>query len=418
MQIVQLIFLAYVVFLVCSFRKAALALFPFSLLVTTLPLIVVGPVVVNMTLALQLVYYVLFLIRNVRNRNRDKFPFRKAIILSCLAILLCALFGESRTPFYIIVSSLSNAVFPLTIWPLLKDEEDVIFITKSFVLALIMIVGYGIVEFVLQQNVWQDYVQSTTSVTVYHSHMEDIRFGYGRCSSLFDFPIPFGDVCAVFFCFVIFLFKHQNYILERKVLISMLVLCSLGVLLANSRASLVAYLIGFIFLFNRMNVKSFIFAIIAICMVSFLMGDYISANLASMSGGDDIGGSSSDSRMRQLEISFIELYRNPIFGGGSTRLDNAQYMYSGSYGLESVIFVLMIGKGLMGLSSYFYTYFCLFRKVPRKLHLPAFVLASSWVVAACLSLTTGVEISYPMVLILLVVKYYQLGLVNISKFSY
>ena len=414
MQIVQLIFLAYVVFLVCSFRKASLALFPFSLSVTTLPLIVVGPVVVKMTLALQLVYYMLFLTRKGHNRNRGLFPFRKAIILSCLTILLCALFGESRTPFYLIVSSLSNAVFPLTIWPLLKEERDVAYMAKAFIVAIMVIIGYGIVEFVLQQNVWQDYVQSTTSATIYHSHMEDIRFGYGRCSSLFDFPIPFGDVCAVFFCFVLFLSKNRNCLLSKKMMILMLVLCSVGVLLANSRASIVAYLMGFVFLLNKANVKSLIFSVVCASAVAFLMGDFISANLASMSGNDDIGGSSTDARMRQLEISFTELCRNPIFGGGSTRVDNAQYIYSGSFGLESIIFVLMIGYGLMGLCSYCYTYVSMFLHVPVRLRFCAFVLASSWVMAACISLTTGVEITYPMILIMLIYRAYKLDMLRIE----
>ena len=414
MWIAQVAYIIYLSFFLFSFKKAALVLFPFSLLVTTLPLVSIGPAVISLNFALQVSFYLLYFFRKKRAWKTKNFPFKSATIITCAAILLCAVFGETRTPYYVIASSISNALLPMFLWPVLNTEGGVRYLTKAFAAAIVIIVGYGLIEFILQQNIWQDYIQSTTSVTIYHSHMDDVRFGYGRCSSLFDFPIPFGDVCAILFSLFVFLLKHSSYILDRKSTIIVILLCTLGVFLANSRASLVAFLIGMFFLFDKVNVKSLCLAACIIFVVYVFGGDYISDNIASMSGDDEIGGSSADARMRQLEISLFELFRNPIFGGGQDRLDYAQSHYWGSYGLESVIFVLMIGKGLLGLLSYLYTYITLFVKASANVRFPAFIIATAWVVAACFSLTTGVEITFPMMVIVLIIKANQYNLLKMK----
>lgn len=415
MWICQLIFVVYFAFLAFKFRKAALALFPCSLLMTTLPLVTLGTVVVGLNFALQTLFCMFYLFRKRISWKFGGFPFKTAMAVSCAVIVLCALFGESRTPFYIIISSLLNTIMPLLIWPLLNRKENICFVIKSFVACLLVIVGYGLIEFLLQKNVLLDYIQSTTSVTIYHSHIDDVRFGFGRCSSLFDFPIPFGDVCAMFFCFFALLYKHSYAFLSGRLLAGLLVACSVGVVLANSRASLVAYLIGWLLLLGKFNIKSFLLLLVAFSFLYMFGAEYISANIASMTGEDDIGGSSSEARVRQLQISIMELMRNPFFGGGESRISYAQDSYWGSYGLESVVFVLMIGKGLTGLCSYFYTYISLFVKVPQILRTEAFIIATSWVVAACFSLTTGVDITFPMILVLVVIKASQFGIIKIEK---
>lgn len=149
-------------------------------------------------------------------------------------------------------------------------------------------------------------------------HTNDIRYGYGRYNSFF-ISHNIGDACVVFFYFLTFFYsKYEGVFISRKSYIKTLCLLLIGVFLANSRATILALVFGLLQFDYIRKPKTLLIAFLSFnhgLAVFWLYIKCISFHIW-FTGNYDVGGSSMDMRMRQLDISLFLFLQNPIFGGG------------------------------------------------------------------------------------------------------
>ena len=107
--------------------------------------------------------------------------------------------------------------------------------------------------------------------------------------------------------------------ISRKSYIKTLCLLLIGVFLANSRATILALVFGLLQFDYIRKPKTLLIAFSIFLIMVLPFSDYILNvyhSIFDFTGNYDVGGSSMDMRMRQLDISLFLFLQNPIFGGG------------------------------------------------------------------------------------------------------
>lgn len=396
-------------------KRAIICAYPLCLLFTTLPLVSVGKIHIGLSFSIFIVIIIVSLYKSYRYINKN--PLLTPIKLIVCGYLLSWLFGAERSSIYPLTSAIVTTIIPLFIFPFIERKQDVYCFIKCMCLVLLASVLYALVEFSLGKNVWMYWLQSQTSATIFHDHIDNIRFGYGRCNSFFDFPIPFGDVCAIFFSFL--LFYKYSYIelkINGRYIIILMGLMLVGLILSNSRAPVMAFFVGILHYPMFRNTKKFLFAVLFVITIIIIAHNSIFLIVDSLFGDNyaDVSGSSSSMRINQFAICLDQFLKYPYFGGGLNRMEYLQGALKGEglYGGESILFILMVNQGLVGIIPYFLAFFYMvkvFKKEQRRF--PLF-LSLAWLTASLASLTTGVTIAFPMVLLLVVYRSYRLGMIK------
>ena len=155
--------------------------------------------------------------------------------------------------------------------------------------------------------------------------------------------------------------------------------------------------------------------VICLCAVCLFGGSYILRSLESMTGGwnENVGGSSMSMREVQLAYCLNEFYQNPLFGAGFNRLMELQDESNRELmGAESQAFFLLVEQGLCGIVVYLYGCVSMVRVFwkgnGRRYFKFALCLTLAWVAADMISLTTGLTITFPIILLMIVYRSIQL----------
>lgn len=388
-------------------HKAILLLFPFALLFTTIPLLE-GSHDLLLFSGLLFSGFVWGVIDG-KTKNNKKNPFFLIIIVNLVVTFLVGLFNYSGfKPSYIIIES-TQFLFLIILWNSLNTKDDVNKILHYFSVLSVIVFVVAITELLLQKNLWFEFFQPFFKKVIFHSRIEDIRFGFGRYNSVFDFCVSMGDFFAVMAATFLFLNsnsqKRNNHVFSYRTL---LFICILGVLLSNSRACLVALLIGLL-QFKGLKKNLLLYLITGI-----VAGGFILSSLQSIFDTDVNYGSSFEMREAQLQLVLLETAKHPVFGD-LTAVNELQFIDSDAFGLESVIFTKLLNSGIVGFLTYVFTYVSMFLVFPKKnKHFP-FLLSTLWVTAAVMSLTTGLSIVFPIVILMILYKLYLLNLVKIKE---
>lgn len=154
-----------------------------------------------------------------------------------------------------------------------------------------------------------------------------------------------------------------------------------------------------------------IFLIMVLPFSDYILNVYHS--IFDFTGNYDVGGSSMDMRMRQLDISLFLFLQNPIFGGG---LSMIYYLMTDISipelaGAESQLFYLLIERGLLGILGYLWLIISMCKLLPsyRKFNM---VFVGIWVLASFVSLTVGLYINFPIIFLLIIYKSQKLNLLK------
>lgn len=412
MIIIYVIFIAFVVYSISNSRKSILAYFPISLLFTTVPLAKFGNTFIGLNFVWIIMIYCIYFLSK-RKKSMYINPFSMPIWGLIIGFTLSYIFGAYRSSAYPFLQMIMNYGYVLILWNSIDKHEDIEFIIRVFVRVFCVISLYTIIEFILGKNIWMEWLQVQTHANIYASHHDDIRLGFARCNSFFHFPISLGDACAIIFCFFLYVkmnFKVLNYSNMKMYFVYSLLIIAL--LLSNSRAPLVAFIIGLMFLDFFKNVRNISYTIILLFIVGIFAGDYFLNMIKSMTVDydQDVGGSSMGLREVQLAYCINEFNNSPIFGAGFNRLGDLQDSSNRELaGAESQLFVLLVSQGICGIITYVYAcvrmLFSLrpFGKSALKFSV-TFTLM--WIAADMISLTTGLNITYPMILLLIIIKSY------------
>lgn len=395
-----ILFVIFTIYLLLSYRKALLLLYPLSLLITTLPAFS-G---ISLKLSTLLIYEG-FLYFFIFHKNEcKKNPLTKYIVTFLVCHILCYLLGAGTKhpiPFMYITA---NILYTYVVWCNLTCSKDLVFFSKCLIFFVILIVGNGIIEFYFQENLWFEWLSFQTSEILYHSHINDIRMGYGRCCSFFDFCIPFGDVCAILFSYYLYLLKNKCIYFKIRILYLLLILLIIGILLANSRAAFIIFFLSFIQLGVRIKKSTFVLLLL-LCVGLVYFQDFIYLIIESIfdSNKSNVQGSNSELRHIQFLISLQEFIKNPLFGNMGRTVE-IQEQNINAAGLESHLFILMINYGLVGIIAYISNFISGFAMFPKGQRFFPKLMMVLWVLAAFTSLTTGVDIAFPIILLISISK--------------
>lgn len=406
----------YVCYALYRPNRAVLACFPISMLFTTLPLFSFGKTFVGLDFVLCLIA-IIIAVTSKSGLSMKTCPLRKVLLAFVGGFIVVFFLGEYRSSVYPLIVKIVSYLFPIFLWKRLRTAKDIKIILRMFVLFSVVVGVYTIMECLAGSNFWMEWLQGQTTASIYVDHHDDIRFGFGRCNSFFHFPIPLGDYCALILIF--FLFWQMNA--KMKVICGggkFLMFCSLmfvSLLLSNSRAPIVALLIGVLHINIFKNRKTFWVLAICLAAVCVFGGSYIFRSIESMLGGwdDNVGGSTMSLRQTQLAYCLNEFYQNPFFGAGFNRLMELQDESNRELmGAESQAFFLLVEQGLCGILVYLYGCVSMAKTFLTENRCRYFkfalCLTLAWVAADIISLTTGLTITFPIILLMIVCRSIQL----------
>ena len=234
---------------------------------------------------------------------------------------------------------------------------------------------YGIYSYAIGEN---PYISALNLIYGWESEvsyfMEEIRGGLqGRTYGTMDHPLSWGQFWNIFICLVWFF----RGVIRKYLFIALLTVAIVNIVLCGSRSALIALLLFFIFVLLSYGTKKLLWAIpLAYISVSaFLMiipqemknsglVSYIESGVffwdSSYSEKAGIAGSSKEMRVVQLQKSVDIMSRNPIGGVGYNYqyyvLKTDRAIDSELYGLESIVFKILVEQGLTGLIVFFYTF--------------------------------------------------------------
>jgi|GEM_PF-736664 len=412
MIISQILFIIFIIFLFYSYKSTVLIYTAFKLLFNiTFVALNFGPVILtfNDLACLSIIIFFPFKI----NFNKPYNPLTISLLLYLTSLLLVSLFSLYASSILMTYKLIiSDVVYPLIFWYFLKTQKDIKIVIRSYIFVFYIICIYGIIEFLLGHNPILEWLALNTTSRVFVDHINDIRFGFGRYSSFMFYPVSFGFVCAIFFSFILYYYKKYNNIIlyiNKMNFYLLLILLFIGVVLSNSRATIVCFLIGLMHSVNfslLKNRKGLLIITIVLCIGAF-MYDYIFMVIESIfiDKTDEIGGSSTNLRISQLTESLKYFMMSPIFGNGINYLTYIQdENYRELSGAESYWFILLIERGLVGIIAYLFMIKKLIFLLGKK-HLSfSIIITLAWVVLTSMSLAIGIDISYLICLMLLIYK--------------
>lgn len=412
MIISQIIFIVFLIFLLIDYKKTVLVYTPLRLLFnSTFVAFQFGEVILSLNNLISLLIFLLFLFK-IRIKKPNN-PLIWSLLFSAFALITVLLFSLHRSSVFNTYAHITrDALYPLIFWYFLKTSNDIKLVVKSYIYVCVVICVYALIEFLLGFNPLLNWLAENTTSRVFVNHINDIRFGFGRYNSFMFYPVSFGAVCAIFFSFIIYYHKKFNDEFLRLKLLNysiLLILLISGVILSNSRATLMCLLIGILHTINFTLFKSkkgwmILFLIL---VIGFVLSDYIYMTIESIliNKADDVGGSSAEMRRIQLLESLKYFWESPIFGNGNNYLTYIQDSdYKELMGAESYWFVLLIERGLVGIIAYIYMIINLSIFLGKKHLRFGIILTLSWVVLTSMSLIIGIDISYLICLMLIVYK--------------
>lgn len=239
---------------------------------------------------------------------------------------------------------------------------------------------YGIFSYVVGNNV---YVGSLNllygSEDVFAYFMDEERGGLqGRTYGTMGHPLAWGQYWNLFISIVWFL---KTYI-KKYVFILVFIIGLVNIILCGSRTAIVTLGVFLIFVLLHYGWKRLLIILPSIYLGMILclsivphtsknagIIQYVESGIffwdSSYSEKAGIAGSDKHMRERQLVKSIEVMKKNPIGGIGYNYqyyvLQSNRFVTDGLFGLESIIFKLLVEQGIIGLIVFFYTYNLLFR---------------------------------------------------------
>lgn len=242
------------------------------------------------------------------------------------------------------------------------QKADVYKLAQKLIPFVITICIFGIIEILLGDNYPYKLIHSAfpyyegdfdLNSTV--SYIEHWRF---RTCFTTKHPTAFGTLLMSLFLFYSPYFTKKGP--EHKKVVLALALLALNLFLCGSRTAMLCSAFG-VALFIYFKLKPVLKIIIAGCTI-FAFSTVITILVQNFQTNTDHGGSSLDFRTSQLLFTVAAINNSPIFGNGNKYTSHVIFAEdsrasdsSGTDlgGLESIIFSLLIDRGILGLFSYY-----------------------------------------------------------------
>lgn len=268
---------------------------------------------------------------------------------------------------------------PIMLWQVCKTKSDFSYFTRIVLVCFAIMLIYGGYCFLVGQN---PYVATLSALfnkqdnNEIFSHIE--RAGLiGKIQSTTSHPMMW----SVFLSLV--LFASYSFWVEKKsyTYYVFVLLVVFNLFVCNVRTGIVASAIGMALLFTNFSFRSKLISLTVIIAILLLSIDtsifgsfqpYIDSIIYFNDPNKNVGGSSLDMRMLQFGGA-VSLWDQGglLFGNGFGWCANYYALYGDHpilLGFESIIYVVLIENGVLGIIAYGFLFYSLFR-INRNLYI-------------------------------------------------
>lgn len=318
-----------------------------------------------------LVSYIYYAHKN--NYKTDFRPFIPFIVY--FAVCFFSIFFQTHTPTAFMtnllrINVMRTLILPFVIWNVINITPSSITLFRNTILISITIaIIYGLYlttkdgvnpyQFICMEIFGTDDHFDIDYFKNYYAAEGTGRL-FGRISSVFTHPMKFALFIGLSF---IFLFNFRE-VIAKKVFVFlsfatalMAFFCGVRSVLAGLGIAVIYYLI--VCKNYKMIVLSALLIVVGIVIIQYFpdMGSYLGSITDLNNTNGDIGGSSFDMRMQQLEGAIYEMSKNPVWGLG---YEWTSY-YISKYGshpvclcFESLLYNIICNNGIVGIIIWMY----------------------------------------------------------------
>lgn len=375
-----------------NWKKAVLIWFPLQMCFNECVCLRYTPPAVTLNLAVDSMLLFMYYFKGCKRSdlNQGVYIYNKAFF----AIMLSYGFSMivSIVPFGTVLTGtikyfIEGFIILFLLHKALNTTDDIKTIFRGYLIVTIMMTVLAIFEAVYKVNPWLDFVWLNSDINAIKGKMyyipsflkikdAGLRFGLTRCYSFFNIHIAYGWASIMmFYLFLFALLKGKIKFLPKNLLIIALIASLTGILLCNSKTPMVGlpfFLLGLVNAKRVFNMKFFsITIIVVICVLNFLP-DYLNNFFALFDSNlaEEGGGSTAQMRVRQYEVGWNMFTQSPLLGNG---IGSIGYMMSQSdeyadlLGSESIWLKILPQRGIVGLVTYLYGFFTIYRILVRNM---------------------------------------------------
>ncbi len=330
------------------------------------------------------------------------FPFLIPFVVCLASYFISAIFG------YKIALSVAKWVeqyfLVWTIWVAFKPtKSNNHFLFYNMMGYLLFLDAYAMVESVTIENPFLDYLRSC-GVDIPKQAAHYVRYGLYRSQSLTVWTSIMAIASGLGAIFLAFSFFEKK-LKPTPILYLTWVFCMIGVFISGTRSAMAVTAIGaFCFLKKLINFKYIVILSLVGFVAVSITGDFFSEVVNSFVNPEEAGGSSVEQRSLQFLVAYRYWMNAPILGNG---LDFTNFLVAqevGLLGAESILFRLLIDRGLVGLFSFLFLYgyscWILYRKGLSNL---AFILIG-FAFGKLISLMFTLDEAYPFAYVVFLMK--------------
>ena len=307
----------------------------------------------NILTYLSLVSLCLFICKKKYKGDLKQMPVRLALCITGLSFFLTGFFAESPNIIPAILNCIREVGMILIFYMVFQRNKEVLskfYIKVSIVFASSFVV-LTIIEMITSNNPYIDFVTNIGAYRV-DTYINEMRYGFKRCQSVFSMHTTLGGT-ALLTCFPI---AWNYYVVDKSenlIKVIFWIVCAfLCAYASGARSTMVGCAIASIAFLKKsyLSPKYLVILLVFIALVCMNLSTNINEVYDSLVNSDNVGGSDTDMRLEQLNISLKFLNQNFILGNGIYAWTEIAQR-TNLYGAESIWFGLMIDRGILGIIS-------------------------------------------------------------------
>lgn len=287
--------------------------------------------------------------------RRGRMPLKTILIIYVVGLVLIGVNSPYLTAFYKLYKPFNVLLeSALTIMLAVYGTNNVRVCSANIVKVLYFVSLYGIVTFIIRSNPIHELVSSAFNQGYLSAYYWGNRI---RINSTWSHPISYGLICCYFF----YLLLADSSEKKRKILLFFLFV---NVFICGSRTAIATWLLmGCVILLTKYNVSHALHKVVSVLLILVpiyffipFVQDKVDSVVLTAMGDDSVGGSSMEMREGQTEASHLIFLQSPLWGHGYDYIQEQMGFGSDNwtgdnalYGLESLYYILIIERGLVGL---------------------------------------------------------------------
>lgn len=296
----------------------------------------------------------------------------------------------------------------------LKRIGDIKFFSITYFVLMVIMIGYGLYEYVLQSNPVMDFESSMFPEELKNLiYATSIRLESIRCQSFTNISITYGSLCVIWLSFL-FLFRSVNKSFIPLILwILLFALILFSTFTSGSKSPFIFFIcfFGAYIFFSKENYFFRLVVIIISVVLLFVFNSYFYDFYLQIVDSSKSSTAGSDIPMRLMQVDAASKVLDAhswLFGLGAKGVYQAQLLNPLVLGAESIWLQLLLEQGIIGCLAYILFFVCFILYAKRSMDTDSLLLLKifvfSWIVLNTVSSLPGLDLSFFLCLCFVFIK--------------